>query len=306
MEAPDMAYPKKHVTVEQFRQENFQEEGPVLYEILWNEVKYEILLNRNTLSSQAAVFGTGVITKEKPLPVFSRATWMDEIFCTGIWYFDPTVYLGETNIGWGYGTNERWYLEDIAALIQVILDKLNIATSKTLFFGSSGGGFTSIMLASMLGGTAMAINPQLNVESYYLNAVRSFKNAVLKPGEELITHRLDVASFIETTGKMPVIYLVENTSSQHDLLTQLPSFLEKLFRKGINCNGRVNVDFYTAEGGHNGMPSKKECLNLIQKGLDSCALGWSEDNHDDSLRLNAENVRIVQEQTFEGKKERLR
>lgn len=262
-----MAYRTKKIKYEELEREKIPFLMPILYEIDWNGVTYEILINHKARCKRAVVFGTGAIVKDKPLPVFSRAAWMHQMSYTGIWYFDPTVYLGDLALGWGYGTNQRWYLKDIAHLLQIILRKLKIKSDNTLFFGSSGGGFTSILLASMFQSRATAINPQLSVQDYFAGSVQQLEAVVLKPDERLLQERTSVATFIKENGYMPSIHLVENLFSSSDIQTQLRLFLARMAEERIDCTDRLRVDFYSAKGGHGAMPSKEDCLRIIEEDL---------------------------------------
>lgn len=262
-----MSYKTKKIKYEELEQEKLNFLIPILYEIDWDGVKYEILVNCKRRSKKAVIFGTGAIIKDKPLPVFSRASWMRHMSYNGIWYFDPTVYLGDLVLGWGYGTNDRWYLRDIAKLVEVFLRKMKVSNENTLFFGSSGGGFTSILLASMFRSRATAINPQLDVTQYFAGSVEQLEKAVLKPDETLIPQRTNAAVFIKENGYLPVIHLVDNLFSAHDTKTQLQLFLNQLAADKVNCSDRLNVDFYSAKGGHGGMPSKEACLRIIEEDL---------------------------------------
>lgn len=262
-----MSYKTKKIKYEELEQEKLNFLIPILYEIDWDGVKYEILVNFKRRSKKAVIFGTGAIIKDKPLPVFSRASWMRHMSYNGIWYFDPTVYLGDLVLGWGYGTNDRWYLKDIAHLVGIFLKKMKVSNENTLFFGSSGGGFTSILLASMFRSRATAINPQLDVRQYFPGSVEQFEKAVLKSGEELIPERTNAAVFIRENGYLPVVHLVDNLFSAHDTKTQLQVFLSRLAADKVNCGDRLFVEFYSAKGGHSGMPSKEACLRIIEEDL---------------------------------------
>ena len=247
-------------------QEDFRISEPTLYEIHWNGVKFEFLLSRKPNSNQAAVFGTGDVGSSKTkyqFPIFSRGRWANDLLCNGIWYFDPTVYLGEATIGWYYGTNQRWYLKDIAEIIRHILQKWNITMENTVFSGSSGGGFSSILLASMLKGKAAAMNPQFNAANFHAHAVDRLKKAVLNPGEELLDERMNTVSLIRQTNYFPQIYVKQNLKASKDLETQLLPFLNEIQQLQFDCKERVHIEFYNAEGGHNAMPTQEETLNWI-------------------------------------------
>lgn len=262
-----MSYKTKKIKYEELEQEKLNFLIPILYEIDWDGVKYEILVNCKRRSKKAVIFGTGAILKDKPLPVFSRASWMRHMSYNGIWYFDPTVYLGDLVLGWGYGTNDRWYLQDIAKLVEIFLRKMKVSNDNTLFFGSSGGGFTSILLASMFRSRATAINPQLDVTQYFAGSVEQLQQDVLKDGESLIPMRTNASVFIRENGYLPVVHLVDNLFSSHDTKTQLQLFLNQLAADKVNCTDRLFVDFYSAKGGHGGMPTKEACLRIIEDDL---------------------------------------
>lgn len=187
-----IVYPQKNISFSDLNNENFSPHEPTIYSIDWHGVKFYFLLRRISTSNKVVLWGHGAIDKKKPMPVFHRHTWGSEIDVNGIWYFDPSCYLGEANLCWGYGTNDRWFLKDIAYIIWCILKKWGISTSDALFFGSSGGGFTSIALATFLRAKAFVINPQLFCEKYNSIALNRFKSSCLKDNEELKSERLNI------------------------------------------------------------------------------------------------------------------
>lgn len=91
-----------------------------LYEIAYQGVVFEFLLHLVPDSRQLAVFGNGNIHKSAQLPIFHRMSWYTQLPCSGLWYFDPSLYLGEARLCWGYGTAQRWYLAAIAQILKKI------------------------------------------------------------------------------------------------------------------------------------------------------------------------------------------
>ncbi len=262
-----MDYKKQSVNYYEIEKESFRCSEPTIYEIMWDGVKFEILINYKKESEYATVFGTGNVNKtlNKELPVFSRRTWMDEFSCTGIWYFDPTLYLkNDLTLAWYYGTNERWYLKDIAELIKIILNKLDIKISNTLFYGSSGGGFSSIMLATMFHGKATVVNPQLDATQYNEYTLQTLADSVLNDGEELIIERLKASDFIKKEKFFPVIHIYCNSFSKNDAKVQIPAFLSDCFDYNLDCSERFKVDFYYNVNGHGGMPEKADCVQHVE------------------------------------------
>ncbi|MDD3164310.1 MAG: heparinase II/III family protein [Oscillospiraceae bacterium] len=263
-----MRYQRKTVAYEALAQETFQAAEPMIYEVQWEGVGFEFLINWKPNLDQAVVFGTGALgTARDTWPIFSRASWMEDLPGSGIWYFDPSVYLGDVALCWGYGTNDRWYLENIAYLLHVILEKLSISMERTLFCGSSGGGFTSIALAAMLHGKALAINPQFDVRNYWSSSVEKLKAAVLRETEQLIDARIDLALLMQREGFFPQIHLYQNIWTKADVELQLLAFLREICRFQLPCQQKFEVEFFCAEGGHSVMPSKEETLRLIAAGL---------------------------------------
>ena len=83
---------------------------------------------------------------------------MDEFEDTVIYYNDPTLYLGKLSLGWGQGELNRFYLQDIANILEIVFVKLKVDSKNVLFYGSSGGGFMSLILAGFVkGSTALLI-----------------------------------------------------------------------------------------------------------------------------------------------------
>lgn len=246
--------------------ENFQVTEPTIYEIHWDGVKFEFLLNQRQSNNQAVVFGNGNVSSFKELftlPVFSRGTWAKSLPYNGIWYFDPTVYLGEATLCWYYGTNQRWYLQDIAQIIQIILKKWNVSMENTVFSGSSGGGFSSILLATMLHGKAAVINPQFIALNWHPNSLRQLRNVALFSDEDLLRERLDVTLFFQEQAYFPQLYVKQNINAFHDIESQVVPFLSQVKELMFDCKDRLHVEFYNAEGGHNAMPSTSETIEWL-------------------------------------------
>lgn len=64
-----------------------------------------------------------MIIKKIKQPVFQRFTWAEEFDCNLIFYNDPTLYLGDVSLGWGYGNNDEHYLKVISEIIDILIKK---------------------------------------------------------------------------------------------------------------------------------------------------------------------------------------
>ena len=266
-----MEYNKKRLNFSQIESESFRCAEPTIYEIMWDGVKFEFFINYKPMSNKAVIFGSGAKRADRrdSFPLFDRISWADALSCTGIWYFDPTMYINdEILVGWGYGTNDRWYVKDIARIIEIILKKFNIPEKNTLFYGSSAGGFTSIILATMFRSKASVINAQFNLRDYSIPRQISFlEKSVLKEGESLIEERINVAEFMKKMNYVPFVHIVDNIQSTDDVVKQLSALTRDLAERKIDCSNRITIDFYYNEIGHNGMPKLEECLETIKSDL---------------------------------------
>ncbi|MFK4417344.1 hypothetical protein ABH961_005948 [Bacillus sp. RC251] len=122
---------------------------------------------------------------------------MGEFEDTVIYYNDPTLYLGEISLGWGQGTQDRFYLKDISMILMKILAKLHVDHKNVLFYGSSGGGFMSLILAGFVkGSTALVNNPQTILTKWIPVPVNQVFN-LSYPG--LLREDIEKSSVIELT-----------------------------------------------------------------------------------------------------------
>lgn len=263
----------KYLSYEQMDEESFFSPNGLIYNILWNGVRYEFYVCNRPDSFRAVIFGSGALSPAQ-LPHFNRISWSTLIPETTIFYSDPTLYRfdpsgqsEELAIGWGYGTNDRWYLEEIAVLLKKILDRLNISLSNTLFYGSSAGGFMSMGLAAMLRSRATVLNPQFNIECYSPRALTAMKQACLKDGESLLPERTHVTAIFEKECYFPPIHLLENVQSKSDITAQLTPFLAELSKTALPGTDRLALELYSEPGGHAAFPSRERCLRHIAEDL---------------------------------------
>ena len=267
-------YPVMEILYEELGAEPFACAEPTIYAVLKAGVRFEFLVKRQPESTQAVVFGTGRLTlpREK-WPFFSRHSWMRSIPCSCVFYFDPTLYLGDIDLGWCYGTNNRWYLEEIAGILAVILRKLGVAPENAVMTGSSGGGFTSILLATLLRSRCLAINPQTDFRQYWKRYVDLLAETVLLPGESWIEERVNAAALIRREGYFPYIHILQNIDVRSDLDNHILPFVSALNRVNMNSGYRkLRIEFYSHPEGHNGMPPNDACVAAILEDLQAAYL----------------------------------
>lgn len=264
-------YPICTLPFQDLAEESFDCAEPTIYAIIKESTRFEILVKREPASHRAVVFGTGAVTiPREEWPFYSRHSWMDQIPCNCIYYFDPTLYLGPVNLAWCYGTNERWFLREIAEILSVMLTAIGVLPENTLMMGSSGGGFTSIMLATLLRTRCQAINPQSDFRRYNDPVVGHLEALVLKPGEQWIESHVNVIELMREEHYVPFMHIIQNILVEEDIADHILPLISELCKSQLSCGyDRVRLDFYHHIDGHNGMPPQSKCLQYIQKDLEA-------------------------------------
>ena len=240
----------------------------VMLDVNYDRVHHYLFVKYNKKSDKCVIFGTGAINKKKvDLPYFDRLKWYDKIPCNVIYYFDSTLLLNDTvNLGWLYGTNQRWYLKEIEELIRLLLKKMNVDSSNTIFAGSSGGGFTSCALATLFNSKAIVYNPQLICKNWSIPHIEALKT-VLKEEEELDDNRLNLNNIITHEGSCPLLHICQNVYAEEDIINQIVPFVKQLPEEYLLCE-RVRFDFYSNEKGHNGMVDNDKTIDMILTDLE--------------------------------------
>ena len=156
------------------------------------------LIQNPTSKNLVVLFSGARDPNRHPLPKFDRWSWSDKFGATILCISDPTLALDDKNlnIGWYMGTEETNYMPHIASWVRQVAQVMRIPTSKIVTYGSSAGGFASIMLtAALKDSVAIAINPQLDVFKYYPKFVDQYMAlAFPKAGNALAEH--DVKRFL--------------------------------------------------------------------------------------------------------------
>lgn len=215
------------------------------------------------------VFGGGDFNREKDAPpVFPRHTWASRVNANVVWWFDPSVYLGDAGVCWGYGQNKRWYLADVLELIALFIKAWRTDFKNTLFYGSSGGGFTAFALATLARSAVTAINPQCFCLDFWPGVVARFRRSCLKKGEKVIEDRLNLLRIMKNAGFVPPAVIFQCINAKRDLETQLFPFLRGLSNLNLPIK-QMEIKFYENPKGHKGMPDKEDSIKDINTRLNN-------------------------------------
>lgn len=244
-----------------------------ILEVKKDNVKYEYLINRKKDNDKLIVFNNGAIAGGNvKVPVFQRHSWASIIKTSSVFCMDPTLYVNDLSVGWGVGKNENYYLENSSLILKTIIQKMNIKLEDTVIYGTSAGGFLSIIMGIYLkGATVVADNTQLDVSNWaFISAVDyvmeyCFDNIgiALKYPE-----RFNVVDAFIKHNYVPKIYLHVNLCSKVDNSMQLVPFLEKIetMKDVTEYNNIEIILHYEEKKGHDGL-SQDEAIKFLYKVL---------------------------------------
>lgn len=243
-------------------------------EVNHNNVKYEFLIRFASKNKNLICFGSGAYNSKieniQP-PIYRRHSWQSEFEESVIYYNDPTLYIDpDLNIGWGVGKNDEWYLVIIADIIRILAGKNEIEPENILFFGSSGGGFTAVVLSTLIKDSSVMVNnPQIFLTNFWKEKFDQmidscFDNLSLETVLTHYSHRFDIVELFRLENYMPrITYIVNIYSVNADITNQLVPFITKL-ASFEEFNDQVNILLYRNEEGHNGQLDTGETIKLIK------------------------------------------
>lgn len=206
--------------------------------VLFNEVKYEFLLNIKSDNDELLCLGPSglpnmeMINKFKSRPVFTRHRW--DFNESTLYYNDNTRYIwdGAVGSGWGMGWPVDYFLENIKNIILQITSFFKIKNEDIVFYGSSMGGFTSIQLATMIRDSyAIAENPQIDarkwMKSFYIK--NGLYSSLYSPEtlKDFKPYTYNVIEMMKREEYVPNLTLVHDFNDE-DIQNHLIPFINEL------------------------------------------------------------------------------
>lgn len=271
-----LPYPVEKIDYYDLEKYVVKENELYILEVKKDNVKYEYLINRKIDNDKLIVFNNGAIAGGNvKVPVFQRHSWANSIKTSSVFCMDPTLYVNDLSVGWGVGKNEDYYLENSSLILKTIIQKMNIKLEDTVIYGTSAGGFLSIIMGIYLkGAKVVADNAQLDISNWaFISAVDyvidyCFDNI----GKALkYPERFNVVDSFIKNDYVPKIYLHVNLCSKVDNSMQLAPFLEKIeTMKNVKEYNDIEIILhYDEKKGHNGLDQDeaiKFLYNVLEKG----------------------------------------
>jgi glycosyltransferase involved in cell wall biosynthesis len=240
-----------------------------ILEVKKDNVKYEYLINRKRNNDKLIVFNNGAISGGNVKnPIFQRHSWSNILKTSSVFCMDPTLYINDISVGWGVGKNEDYYLENSSLILKEIIKKMNIELENTVIYGTSAGGFLSIIMGIYLkGAKVVADNTQLDISNWaFISAVDSVLNYCFDNIGTALKYpeRFNVVDAFIKNNYVPKIYLHVNLCSKVDNSMQLVPFLKNIEKmKNVEEYNNIEVTLhYEEKKGHDGL-TQEEALNVI-------------------------------------------
>lgn len=243
--------------------------------VLKDNVPYEYLINRKSNSDKLIVFNNGAIAGGNVnAPVFQRHSWANKIKTSSVFCMDPTIYIDDyLQTGWGVGKNENYYLENSSLILKTIIEKMNISLDNTVIYGTSAGGYLSIIMGIYLkGAKVVADNAQLDTTRWiFKEALDSVITFCFDNVSDSLKYkeRFSIIEAFKKSGYVPKIYLHVNLCSVADNSTQLVPFLCSMEESNdvLGYNDIEVILHYEKEKGHNGL-NFNDAIKFLYKVLD--------------------------------------
>ena len=236
--------------------------------VVYDDINIPIRFIRKPGAEKLFVLLNGAVRREaqqKYYPYFARISW-DERFeghCLYIYY--ASLDLKDNYVlGWYRGSTQNPYHDKYVNFIKSILKILKLNNRDLILYGSSGGGFASLKLAeSIVGATAVAINPQTDISKYEVEAAVENLNNTFDIDENKAATIIDYSKFTPDGSRMIIVQNLEDT---HHYDVHFKPLWSKLSddEEGLCRMYHNQAVLFEHEAGHE-IGEPPEIFNQIQK-----------------------------------------
>ncbi|AKG73424.1 prolyl oligopeptidase family serine peptidase [Salinicoccus halodurans] len=241
---------------------------PIKIKYTTKEFEYNLLVyNKRDRFENAVVLSNGAVdlNKKRP-PIFMRSKWAKEIDASLIYLDDATLHGTELKLGWGQGNKNEFVLKVYSKLVKAIISKINLETDHVFYYGSSAGGFMSLILAAMHNGsTAIVNNPQTDVKNYHEGHSRpllEMSYGTIETAYNSFRERVNVVNAFKHVDNVPHIYYIQNQYSFHDLKYHVNPFIKSMKEDELEIEKVTFINYFDKERGHTPL-DKDPALNSL-------------------------------------------
>lgn len=251
-------------------------------EVINKNIKFCFIIKFSSKNKNLICCGAGASSRNsktskgilKKPPYFSGWSWYSIFDDSFIAYADPIFfYDDEITLGWYVGDKNQWYIETISTIIKKLTINQRIQNKNILLYGSSGGGFASICLGTLIKESKVLVNnTQFNILNYYDRHINNLLDFLKKEFEGLseteilnkLNYRLNTVELFKREKYIPKIDYYLNIASKPDIKRHCLPFIDDL--NGLNYfNNELTIHFYREEkdNPHRPLPSN-ESISLIK------------------------------------------
>jgi len=232
-----------------------------------DNLTYCFLVRLKRFTSKLLVLSNGAIDpkRSKP-PVYMRHKWSDDFDASHIFLDDPTIHKDKLRIGWGQGIKEEFALEIYSEIIKTLSKRLEIKDNDVYYYGSSAGGFMSMVLSAMHSNSnAIVNNPQTDVKNYAESASKPLIEKIygsIEYAYENYAHRLDVIEAFKYYDYTPNILYVQNRLCGPDMKKHYFPYMQKFTKSKLNLQQTKTLLYHNKKAGHNPL-GQEDTVKLI-------------------------------------------
>lgn len=215
-------------------------------EVLYQDIKFCFIINFSSKNKNLICCGPGAHSRTSKTsdgkiitpPFFDRWSWFKYFEESFIAYADPIFFKDEyVRIGWFVGDRNNWYLEILSNILKKLMKNQKIFPNNTLFYSSSGGGFTSVCLGTLIKGSKVIMN---NAQLFIMNFIEEHVNDLFRILEKefselnrdeiinTINYRLNVIELFKKENYIPSMHYYVNLESDQDYYKQCIPFINEL------------------------------------------------------------------------------
>jgi hypothetical protein len=205
-------------------------------------------------------------------PVFQRWSWASHFPGHCLYVADPSVYLDNTlGLAWYAGTDRFDPMPTIIEDVLSLASRLDISHDRIFPYGSSGGGFAALRMATMLNSVVpVAVNPQITITDYNRKGVERylricFENRTRSQALKEFPDRLSILTHVPKIRKRRIIY-IQNILDDHHYSDHYSSFCKRMGapRDENLEDGEFRRLLFSHEDGHR----KAETPEVFNKAMD--------------------------------------
>lgn len=259
---------------DEITREILNETSPNILKVQKDGISFYLKIKMKENNNNLVVFSNGAYNPQKSNPpIFSRSSWHSDFNANCIFIDDITIHNTECTLGWGVGTPDRYYLKEYSEIIKKIKDVLKIKNENVVYFGSSAGGFMSMILATLdKGSLAVPNNPQVYANRFGRGVAinKLYKTRFPNMNEDEIHQkfgeRFSVVKMVAEKNYTPKILYLINAYSEEDVAKQYQPFVKHIKESEFD-ESRIEFVFYHSNLGHEGIYSREKSAGIINSYL---------------------------------------